>query len=442
MLGSKLLFTFFISIFCYASLANASITHQTWIKKALRLQREIDLNAPLKETTFLGTHNSFNAKSYAIPLVRYMDPNQLLSIEKQLDIGIRSLEFDAHWTYNSNFSKDILLCHAQSNHLGCGTFDRKISEGLQELRDWLQRHPQEIVILYIERILEKHEPRMAALLDEYLGHFIFKPSIIRQDDTKNCLALPSHLSKTDILKNGKQLIVIVRGCDGSAPHYEEQDQFKHLWNDYVFAGIGDIPTKPYRFLEASINDFLLLDCGKSIFSADDQHNSLWRIYEDRTVGGSVEKMQKKIEAEPLKKILACGVNWLALDMLDEDDLRLYASVWSWAPTYPQKDQGKCALYEKNVGIKNIPCTFTITGYACQEEKTHQIKAISLIGQRSHGEINCQTLAGKNWHFATPVNAHQMAALKTSMDTILLKEVWLNYFEETPNHWKVGLRSAK
>src|SRR3990167_11298028 len=96
---------FFITTTSYAS---------TWIEKALKLQREIDLNAPLNEATFIGTHNSYNSKFYANP-VRYIDPNQLLSITDQLETGIRSLEFDVHWTTNKNLLKDLLLCHAGSN---------------------------------------------------------------------------------------------------------------------------------------------------------------------------------------------------------------------------------------------------------------------------------------------------------------------------------------
>src|SRR5947208_16682357 len=78
----------------------------SWTAAALKLQREIDLNAPLNVATFLATHNSYNSKSYQIPFVRYIDPNQNLSIYDQLEIGVRSIELDAHWSLTQDFKKE------------------------------------------------------------------------------------------------------------------------------------------------------------------------------------------------------------------------------------------------------------------------------------------------------------------------------------------------
>jgi hypothetical protein len=99
--------------------ANLALTKEKWVQEALKLQREIDLYAPLNEATFIGTHNSYNSKSYALRILRYIDPNQLLSINDQLNAGVRSLEFDVHWTRNEYLSKDMLLCHAPASHIGC-----------------------------------------------------------------------------------------------------------------------------------------------------------------------------------------------------------------------------------------------------------------------------------------------------------------------------------
>ena len=431
-------FTCFLCNFLIATISHASPSYSAWIEKALKLQRAIDLHAPLNEATFIGTHNSYNSKYYANS-ARYIDPNQLLSITDQLETGIRSLEFDVHWTTNKNLLKDLLLCHAGSNHIGCSLFDRKVIEGLEELRNWLKENPNEIVLLYIDRYLNGHEPRFAALLDQYLGQYIYQPSVLRKpnDKSKGCIAIPSHLTKATILDAGKQLIIVAKRCDGQNPRYEEQDQFKQIWNDYVFAGIGDIPSKPYTFIDATVTHFTAYpDCGKTkIFYPDLNHTSLWRIYEDRTLGGSIQTPQKKLEADGMHELMKCGINWPTMDKLEKNDARLQAAIWSWAPFYPKEGNGSCVIYKKDEGFKNMPCTQTKAGYACQETGTHTIKAISMIGTWLAGESICQMIAGKNWHFAVPVNGAQLDKLKLSMNTALLQEVWLNNVVDGQENWK-------
>lgn len=436
----KFIFLFFLFYFLIHH-AFALSNHSPWIEKALKLQREIDLHAPFNETTFIGTHNSYNSKFYADPF-RYVDPNQVLSITDQLELGIRSIEFDVHWTTNKDLIKDLLLCHGNTHHLGCSLFDRKVEEGLIELRDWLSANPHEIVLLYIDRYLDRHEPRLASLLDRYLGNFLYPPRLLRKPlDEKSCIAIPSHLTKADILKAGKQLIIVAKNCDGRYPHYEEQDKFKYSWNDYVFAGMGDIPTKPYTFIDANISYFTPYpDCGREkIVYPDMNHTSLWRIYETRTLNGGPD--QKKLDKDAMRELMRCGINWPAMDKLEKGDERLIATIWSWAPSYPKEGQGRCAIYKKDEGFKNTSCDQTKAGFACLDSRSREIKAISMIGAWSSGESTCQMLAGKNWHFAVPVNGHQLDQLKISMNTALLQEVWLNYAVDKQDKWEVSENRA-
>ena len=85
--------------------------------------------APLYEAQFAGSHNSFNASSYLVPLngkpVQYyptltnQDPNQVYSITDQLRMDIRGLEIDLHWVPSiyGNASTGgywVDVCHGQS----------------------------------------------------------------------------------------------------------------------------------------------------------------------------------------------------------------------------------------------------------------------------------------------------------------------------------------
>ncbi|TAK76918.1 MAG: hypothetical protein EPO11_03400 [Gammaproteobacteria bacterium] len=393
----------------------------SWTSDALKLQREIDLNAPFNETTFIATHNSYNSASYATPRRSYVDPNQLLSVYDQLNAGVRSIEYDAHWTMSEDEQhKDIMLCHGTDKNLGCSPFDRPIAEGLQELRDWLHANPNEIVLLYIERHLDGHESQLASELDTYLGDYIYKPN------TTTCTAIPSSLTKAAVLRAGKQLLIVTKGCEADAPS----------WNQVVFAGIGEIASDPYSFIDANITDFTSYpDCGKSnIFYRDPDHTSLWRIYEDRTKLSNAVHTEKKLTDSEMQELMRCGINWPSMDMLSADDSRLTAAVWSWAMNYPQEGHGQCALYQAGEGMQNTSCNQTAVGYACQEENSHVLQAITAVGTWQQGEAFCQALAGKSWHFAVPVNGYQMGVLKDAMASMALSTVWLNYREDNTGKW--------
>lgn len=407
----------------------------TWLATALKMQREIDLTAPLNEATFIGTHNSYNSESYQSPFGTYLDPNQTLSLYDQLELGIRSIELDAHWTWNDSFSKDILLCHGQSNHLGCSPFDRPFSLGLQELHKWLSANPGEIVLLYIERHLDGNDSKLASQLEKHLGNFIFKPTLVRgSNENHSCISLPTKTTKADILRSGKQLIIVTKGCESA-----HQEPFL---NDYVFAGIGAIPEQElkFSFIDSTVTSFKAYpDCSKSnLFAPDFNHTSLWRIFEDRTILGSIIKPEKQLLAEDMRELMRCGINWPTVDMLNITDKRMMAAIWSWAPSYP-KGEGQCAIYKYNEGIQNTPCNKVVISLICQEEGTHQLKAISFKGPWRKGESACQLIAGKYWHFATPINGQQMNTVKESMEEQAIHEAWLNYSIDEKGQWRANLQ---
>lgn len=403
----------------------------SWTAKALALQRQIDIDAPFNHATFIGTHNSYNSESYKIPLIRYVDPSHTLSVYEQLEMGVRSVEFDAHWYLGRRAKKEILLCHGQPNHIGCSVFDRPFVEGLQELQNWLKANPGEVVLLYIEKHLDGHESQLATELDQYLGSIIFKPSVIRKSgrDANTCVAIPQTLTKRDVLQAGKQLLIVTKECSSLAN--ADQDHFNYNVNDYVFAGIGNIPSSLFTFLDSTIGDDFkpYPDCSTDIFNADPEHTSSWRIFEDRTKLSNVGNPKRKLLAEDMKELLRCHINWPTMDMLSVDDARLSAAVWSWTPSFPIEGQGQCAIYKNGEGIQNVPCTQSMSGYTCEQEGTYFFAAISAAGTWQEGEAMCQVFAGKDWHFSMPVNGSQMHALKISVENKLLPEVWLNYRQE-------------
>ena len=426
-----------------SALANSDIDKfkQSWTAKGMQLQRTIDINTPLNQATFVGTHNSYNAKAYQIPFVRYVDPNQWLSLYDQLEMGVRSIEMDAHWTYKKNFSQDILLCHGLSSHLGCGPFDREFEDGLKEVRDWLKANPNEVIILYIERHLDGHEPRLAAELENYLGPYLYHPSTLRPatSNPTSCVSLPGTLTKADVLKAGKQILVVAKGCDGDNPKYAETDKFKQIWNNDVFAGMGNIPHEEFSFIDSTVGDFTSFpDCGRQkIFFNDTNHTTPWRIFEDLTILSNIESAPNKVTVDKMHELMHCGINLPTMDLLTANDDRLAATIWSWSPNYPQADKGQCAFYQGGASIENAACEQVMAGFACRDEHTGDIKAIKQPGTWKDGENFCQSFAGKTWHFSMPVNGLQMSYLKNGASVAGIANVWLNYSVDKQGNWTVN-----
>ncbi|MBA3660399.1 MAG: phosphatidylinositol-specific phospholipase C domain-containing protein [Gammaproteobacteria bacterium] len=418
---------FAISLCGIATASQDEINNNTWVTKALKLQREIDLNTPLNQATFIGTHNSYNSQAYQIPMVRYIDPNQYLSLSGQLEQGVRSLELDAHWAPNQYLRKDILLCHGQNNHFGCSVFDVPFVDGLKEIRQWLQSNPDEIVLLYIERHVDGHDERLGELLENILGQYIFGSHQIDElKDNDQCVALPTHITKADILKAHKQLLIVTKNCD-----FKKGSHVNHI----VFTGIGNINHAPYSFIDSTITDFNHYpDCSKtSLFGDDPLHTSLWRIYEDRTKHGGILRPQKKVSPEAMRELVQCGINWPTLDLLNFYDERLEAAIWSWAKNNPEEGKGQCAALS-NEGIFNHDCTQKLDGVACLNPATRLIEVVPLQATWAQSLTACRTLSPRA-SVGMPINGAEMHDLKIALQKSQLKSIWLNYALNQKGKWQ-------
>lgn len=395
-----------------------------WSQQALDLQSYIDIDAPLNQATIIGTHNSYNSKAYQIPVLRYVDPNQSLSLFKQLEAGARSIELDAHWFYKKNFKKDILLCHGQSNHAGCSMYDRPFTDGLKEIRDWVVTHPYQLILLYIEKHVDGHENQMANQIESILGPYILKSGRFAKN-YGSCTALPTHLSKRDILNTGKQIIVVTKGC---------QDNKAEPWKDLLFAGIGDILNSPFTFIDMTIAHFNKYPSCEdhTNFQRDSTHNSLWRVYEDRTQLNSVIHPERKLLNDDMRDLIHCGINWPTVDFLSLNDGRMDAAIWSWSDNYPQQGKGNCAYLDTS-GIKNTDCQQSLMGYVCREEGTQNFKLSTKIGKWATGEMACNAF-GHNWHFSLAQNGKQAYNLRELIKEKNLATVWLNYSIDQNGEW--------
>lgn len=367
-----------------------------WAGKALAMQRQLDLNEPMSQSSILGSHNTYNSEEYRTAL-RYLDPQQKHSIYDQLRLGARFLELDAHWTYKIDgfdWGNDILLCHSGIGqnigdvHVGCSLADRRLSDGLEEVRRWLDENPAEVIILYIEDHVDGEHTRLWNTLNSKLGNKFYASG--------GCKSVPSDLSKADVLMAGKQVVLWKdKGCSSDS-----------TMAGVAFSGLGDIS----------------------------------RIWEDRTGIGAIGAFfngtaVSRLEAADIEREFKAGRNLVNLDDITHDDGRLEAAVWSWDRNEPNNQGGDqdCAVQWENGRWDDDNCGNQYH-FACESQDDGSWSLSTTTGAWTEGTAACAALAG-NYTFSVPTSAGDNEALKAAKGGNT--HVWLNYNDRLyEGNWQV------
>ena len=137
-----------------------------------------------------------------------LDPNQLYTVTDQLRMDMRGIELDLHW----HLGRRCVVCHGQpvavgptAVHAGCSV-DRGLAEALRELRAWLDRNPDEVVLLYLENNLDgvsaAHSAAAAALAAE-LGSLVLPTPA-----GSPCGAMPLEMSRASIRATGARVLIV------------------------------------------------------------------------------------------------------------------------------------------------------------------------------------------------------------------------------------------
>ncbi|WP_199608977.1 phosphatidylinositol-specific phospholipase C domain-containing protein [Flocculibacter collagenilyticus] len=385
------------TMFASVGLASIGISNQahagsvndfknSWEGKALALQRLVDLDAPIADNNIPGTHNSYNSEVYRSCNFsvgcRYLDPQQKYSIHDQLRLGARFIEIDVHWTTKMeslfSYPKRLLMCHGV-----CSINDKYFTEGLNEVRDWLNSSDSEnqVLILYVEDHMSGRHDKAYDQINDKIGQWIYR--------SNGCGAIPSTLTKAQVLAQGKK--VILWGDGGCVNNTN--------WKTTAFTGLGEIG----------------------------------RIWEDRTTVGGIADVftggsADLINASDVTRFFKEGANIVNLDDMSPNDGRLAAGIWSWDNQEPNNagDQD-CAVQWGNGRWDDQQCGYTYL-HACENASSGAWSISPQTGTWNEGEQMCQML-GNNWHFSVPTNSRDNQSLKAEKDAAGHSTVWLNHTDQ-------------
>jgi hypothetical protein len=299
------------------------------------------------------------------------------------------VEIDVHWILNR-----VVVCHGldPSQFDGGCTTERDLAAELQPVAAWVDAHPDDVLLLYLEDNLGDPAGYDAAAtaVDDTLADRVFHPPA-----GGACTLLPLSLSRDDVRAAGKQ-VVIMSGCGTTA------------WNNTVFDDS----------VRAEDGNPEFAACQSPSVHLDDYGTKLVRFYEDSTfvsaaaAGGDPGH---RLTVDEIHEMVTCGVNLFGLDQVDPSDPRLDAMVWSWAPNEPS-NAGACAVDEGR--FRADPCG-AAHPYACALNRSWFVTAS--VGPQDGGAAACAAeFPGSR--FAVPGSGAHAAALRA----IEPGAVWVAY----------------
>jgi hypothetical protein len=310
----------------------------SWVHRAAQFQYRLGNSVPLRDAQWLGTHNSFNSFANG-ETPSHLDSNQQLTLSQQLDIDIRALEIDVHWVPSpqAGGQNAVVVCHGRGpdeEDAGC-TNEPLLPAVLPEIADWLNAHPDDVLLLYLEDNLG--DPQGYADTVAQLEAGLKRPdgsSLIFHPDpaatnAKGCTDLPLGTSR-DAVRAASAQVVMVGNCRSG-------------WASDVF-GWDDNHVE-----SGSTPGFQSYPACDATYGPDVYATKLVRYFEDSTyVSAAVDPSETPgdhaagaLSPDKVAAMVRCGVNLFGFDQILPSDGRLEASIWSWAADQPDTSAGSC-----------------------------------------------------------------------------------------------------
>jgi S-formylglutathione hydrolase FrmB len=417
---------------------------QGWTHRALALQYELGAPLAFVDALFPATHNSFNSTNANNPqTLSGSDANQRYSSVAQLRLGIRALELDLHWMPRADGSGfGPTVCHGNAFHFGC-SYEKGLRAELEEIRGWLDEHPDQVIVLYLENNMNEpldgpsaallgREPYAvtAGILQEVFGTRLYTPAdhaafLGRSFACGN--GHPLEAGVEALRARGKQLYIHTEGCDAgwAALVFNKEAGGRHSQ--------GPNESQLTTFSESGM-------CGGFDRAT---HRTRWtRYFEDGTLVGAATGLSDSDfgSTEEFRGMVRCGVNMPSLDHVTPNDPRLAAFVWSWETGQPsQSSAANCALHTADHRFRAADCALP-RPYACAK-----VLDTNAVGSRRLGWAIAQPAgAGRTppvcpagYRFDVPRNGFENELLRIAKENAGVSEVWLNYSDiADEGEWRV------
>jgi len=154
------------------------------------------------DVAYATTHNAMSSAESG-----WIGPNQTFAVPRQLEDGIRGLMLDTHWHQDEAY-----LCHS-----ACDLGQQRLSDGLAEIRAFLEDHPREVITIIFEAYITAAQTE-AAFAESGLIELAYTPP---GDGSWPTLG--------EMIEGGRRLVVLTDepGTDGPSWYL---DVWQHAWD--------------------------------------------------------------------------------------------------------------------------------------------------------------------------------------------------------------------
>lgn len=406
-------------------------TQSEWSARALRLQANIDLNAPFTQTTWIGSHNSTSNPGDDSML----DYNQKYSVKDQLSMGIRELVFDIHWDRSA-----LRVCHNNISKYGeCisgVTGNRKLKNALNDINDWINDgHRDQVILLKLEfgSDVKERINKLEGKLEREIGSILYRPdstNLLGDAGSKDCTNLPAQtITKADILKAGKNIITYTSN---------------NCINDRSFNS-----TTFYDHNSSWIEDVNSISKLNENWSLNKHLSVVSRLKDGATKSGILGSSDVKMHENNVMEFMKAGLNIIETYGFGAGDSWRHNGenpvgpedvVWSWSERNHQPNPlDSCAILKSDDDrIASNDCNGKYL-VACRVTANDYLWEITTMYYDISNTQDACTEMGSQYTFATPINAKDMKALINTRNNAgqNTDDIWINY-QKTNNIWTAEL----
>ncbi|WP_462151953.1 phosphatidylinositol-specific phospholipase C domain-containing protein [Pseudoalteromonas xiamenensis] len=439
----KMLVTSGLFAFITPFVANSAIDTDSEQVTRLDLQGQIDTNAPFSKTLWAGAHNAYASFSWDKGI--YTDVNQYYSPKSLLKRGIRAMEFDIY--PETTLDSTPMLCHnnREKEALCSSTYHAKLSDGLDDIKAFLDENPDEVVLLKIEAYKSIHHDnwhnKIGERLQKDIGDYLLVPADWGYEEN-SCASLPvNKLSKKDILASGKQIVAVIQTPRdaGNLCTYHDHGSYGKFF-DTVFIGVdtfdenGDLQSNQ-PFCQNNSNG-----CTGTDKTTHYQANNMSVVIDDATQlnpdGPASDKTGSKVisnwankGSQILELALVEANGTAAASGYGANEVQIEDYVWSWKSNHPN-GSGDCASVDVANSISDTSCSSTMY-HACVDADRNWLLSTNK-GTWEDGFAYCKSLGG-TYEFGMPYNAYEHTKLLATRGAGS-EATWVNYYKAFDNFW--------
>ena len=419
----KSLLALALAVTVFSTSAQAESTRD-WGERALNIQATLDNDAPLHDTTWAGTHNSFANADDDNFNNDWL--NQSMSLKKQLDAGIRQMVMDVH--YESDAPR---VCH--NNLITWGvlecidgyTGNRKLQNALGDVVEWINDgHGDQVVLIKIEMAKsgKNNINKVRKKIDNYDSYY-YRPDAVsglQSGDSSGCKILPSTLTKSTVLSAGKNIILFGDKCYGN----------------------GGFSGRVFSQGDNIVSDGL--NSASKVAAADD--NLISRVKDGATKGGFlvdsdlVGGSSVKMKPSNVQIFLSAGLNIVetygfgaegsAWKIDGEYPIAPQDLVWSWAEGWPSASapSNSVAMLSSATGRVYHRGSGNTRRAACRNISSGEWTVTNNLYNFAGAAQGCLSETGNNAVFSMPRNKVELDKLIAYrlLHLPTISDVYVNY----------------